>query len=114
MPARHETPGVTGPSGEFVTLARLLERPRVLQSSGLLDARLLNLLLASIVMLAGVRFWLMPLTSSFWVDEMGTVFVVHHGAGDESLKVAPQVADSVYYALPRIAEKMFGMSEAAY
>ena len=39
----------------------------------------------------------MPLGSSFWIDEMGTVFVTRHGAADPSLSVAPQVALSIYY-----------------
>src|SRR5277367_2296066 len=43
----------------------------------------------------------MQLPSSFWVDEMATVFVVEHGAGDPSLKVAPQVPQSVYYSVVR-------------
>jgi mannosyltransferase len=58
--------------------------------------------------------WLAPLPSSFWVDEMGTEFVVQHGAGDPSLQVVPQVPESVYYILPRIAQQLFGASEIAY
>jgi hypothetical protein len=60
------------------------------------------------------RLWLMPLFSSFWVDEMATVFVVRHGAADASLRVAPQVPASVYYALPRAAQWLLGNSECAY
>jgi 4-amino-4-deoxy-L-arabinose transferase-like glycosyltransferase len=56
----------------------------------------------------------MELPSSFWVDEMGTVFVVHHGASDPTLQAAPQVADSIYYALPALADKLFGASEISY
>ncbi len=74
----------------------------------------LDVVLALLLALCIVRFWLMPLPSSFWVDEMGTVFVVHHGAADPSLRAAPQVADSVYYVLPKLAEKMFGFSEVSY
>jgi hypothetical protein len=58
-----------------------------------------------------VRLWAMPLRSSFWVDEMATSFVVNHGASDPTLRVAPQVPMSIYYALPRSAEKLFGSSE---
>ena len=54
----------------------------------------------------------MPLGSSFWVDEMATVFVVEHGAGDSSLKIAPQVPQSIYYAVVRAA--VWGRSEIAY
>src|SRR5579862_9478203 len=56
----------------------------------------------------------MPLPSSFWVDEMGTVFVVQHGAKHPSLAVAPQVPASIYYHLPRAAVSIFGFSEIAY
>jgi hypothetical protein len=72
--------------------------------------RLLPLVLAFCI----VRLWVMPLFSSFWVDEMGTVFVVRHGAADPSLLVAPQVPASLYYALPRLSQWLFGGSEFAY
>jgi hypothetical protein len=71
---------------------------------------MLWLLLAACV----ARLWLMPLPSSFWVDEMATVFVVHHGPADPSLAIAPQVPDSIYYQLPRAAESLFGFSEVVY
>jgi hypothetical protein len=61
-----------------------------------------------------LRLWLMPLPSSLWVDELGTVFVVHHGAADPSLRAVPQVPASIYYALPRFFERLFGFSEAVY
>jgi len=61
-----------------------------------------------------VRLWIMPLGSSFWVDEMGTYFVVHHGANDPSLRVVPQVAASIYFVLPMLAEKIAGFSEVGY
>jgi hypothetical protein len=70
----------------------------------------LGLLLAACV----VRLWLMPLPSSFWVDEMATAFVVHYGPHHPSLAVAPQVPDSIYYQLPRAAEELFGFSETVY
>ncbi len=56
----------------------------------------------------------MPLPSSFWVDEMATVFVVHHGPNHPSFAVAPQVPDSIYYRLPQAAESLFGFSEISY
>jgi uncharacterized membrane protein len=56
----------------------------------------------------------MPLPSSFWVDEMGTAFIVQRGAADPSLRVAPQVPASLYYALPRLASNLFGASEVVY
>jgi hypothetical protein len=59
-----------------------------------------------------VRLWAMQLPSSFWVDEMATIFVVEHGADDPSLKVAPQVPQSIYYAVLRAVVR--GRSEVAY
>ena len=56
----------------------------------------------------------MPLPSSFWVDEMGTAFVVQRGAQDPSLKVVPQVPESIFYALAGVSTKLFGASEVAY
>jgi hypothetical protein len=67
-----------------------------------------------VLTLCVVRFWLMPLPSSFWVDEMATAFVVQHGPADPSLQVAPQVPASLYYALPKAAAQLFGYSEIAY
>ncbi len=58
------------------------------------------------------RLWLMPLGSSFWVDEMATIFVVEHGAQDPSLAVAPQVPQSIYYAV--VGATQPGRSEIAY
>ncbi len=63
------------------------------------------------------RLWLMPLPSSFWVDEMGTMFVVRHGAQHPSLAVAPQVPASLYFWLPRMLDgvaRLPGLTEAAY
>jgi len=64
-----------------------------------------------------VRLWLMPLTSSFWVDEMVTVFVVRHPA-DPSLAPVPQVPASIYYWLPRLTQHftqhLFGESEVSW
>ena len=74
----------------------------------------LDLLLMRTLACCIVRLWIMPLGSSFWVDETGTYFVVHHGANDPSLRVAPQVAASIYYVLPMRAEKVAGFSEVSY
>ena len=71
---------------------------------------ILPLLLALLI----VRLWLMPLPSSFWVDEEVTAFVVHYGADHPSFAIAPQVTKSVYYALPRAAEAVLGFSEISY
>jgi len=71
-------------------------------------------LLAAVLALCILRLWIAPLPSSFWVDEMATVFVVQHGAADPSFQVAPQVPASLYYVLPRIAHNLFGVSEIGY
>jgi hypothetical protein len=73
-------------------------------------AWILSLILAACI----VKLWLLPLPSSFWVDEMVTAFVVHYGPAHPSLAVAPQVVESVYYALPRLAERLAGFSEITY
>src|SRR5579863_2033248 len=70
--------------------------------------------LAALLAVCIVRLWLMALPSSFWIDEMATVFVVQHGAGHSSFAVAPQVPDSTYYDLPRTSSRLFGQSEIAY
>ncbi len=74
----------------------------------------LNLLLALVLLLAIARLWIVSLRTSFWVDEMVTVFVVHHGPDHPSLAIAPQVSKSIYYAVARAADSLFGVSEAGY
>jgi hypothetical protein len=76
--------------------------------------RIVTLLLLLLLAACITRLWLMPLPSSFWVDEMATVFVVQHGPNHPSLAVAPQVPDSIYYHLPRAAQSLFGFSEIVY
>ncbi|MGC2662018.1 MAG: glycosyltransferase family 39 protein [Bryobacteraceae bacterium] len=78
-----------------------------------LDKRI-TLGLWAVLALSIGRLWLMPLGSSFWVDEMGTAFVVHYGANHPSFQVAPQVPASIYYVLPKLFERLFGFSEVAY
>jgi hypothetical protein len=61
-----------------------------------------------------VRLWVMPLPSSFWLDEMATVFVAQQGSGHPSLAdVAPQAWRSWYYPVIRINGAVFGYSEVA-
>jgi hypothetical protein len=73
------------------------------------------LLALSLLAAAAVfKLWILPLPSSFWVDEMVTAFVVHFGASHPSLMVAPQVVATVYYWLPWAAERLWGFSEVAY
>ena len=63
--------------------------------------------------IAILRLWVMPLPSSFWVDEMVTVFVAEH-PNDASFAPVPQVPASIYYAIPRAAASLFGRSEIVY
>jgi hypothetical protein len=77
-------------------------------------SHLWHYLLPLVLLLTLTRLWVMPMVSSFWVDEMGTVFVVRHGPGDPSLAIAPQVPQSVYYLLPRGVDALVGVSEFGY
>jgi hypothetical protein len=75
----------------------------------------INLLLSLLVAGCIVRLWLMPLRSSFWIDEIATAFVARYGSAHPSLApIAPQAWRSIYYYLPRWSEALFGFSEAAY
>jgi hypothetical protein len=78
------------------------------------EAKHLGPWLLLVLALCVVRLWIMPLWSSFWVDEMATVFVARHGTADASLRIAPQVPDSIYYWLPRLAASLGTGSEVAY
>src|ERR1039457_479729 len=74
------------------------------------SGRLLPLLLA----LSLIRLWFMPLPSSFWLDEMATVFVAQHGSAHASLAdAAPQAWRSWYYPVIRMNGAVFGYSEVA-
>jgi mannosyltransferase len=71
-------------------------------------------LLPVLLALCLVRLWLMPLGSSFWLDETATVFVAQHGAHNPSLAIAaPQAWQSWYYPLIRWQAALFGYSEIA-
>ena len=74
----------------------------------------LDLLLALVFLLCIARLWIISLHTSFWVDEMVTVFVVHNGPDHPSLAIAPQVSKSIYYAFARAADSLFGVSEVGY
>ncbi|HLX44644.1 MAG TPA: glycosyltransferase family 39 protein [Bryobacteraceae bacterium] len=73
-----------------------------------------NLTLAALLIACIARLWLFPISQSFWVDEMVTAYVVHHGANDPSFVDAPQVPKSIYYPVARAADSIFGVSEAGY
>src|SRR5271168_1273662 len=71
-------------------------------------AYVLTFLLALLV----IRLWLMPLPSSFWLDEIATVFVAGHGSNHPSLAAAaPQAWQSWYYFFIRLWAWIFGYSE---
>ena len=72
----------------------------------------MGVLTRALLALCIARLWLMPLASSFWIDEMGTVFVVRMGAGHPSLAVAPQVPASLYFWLPRAVEWLLARAPA--
>ncbi len=80
----------------------------------MLLSRRVDLVLTLVLAACVARLWLMPLPSSFWTDEIATVFIVHYGASHPSLAVAPQLPASIYYWLPRMADAIFGTSEIAY
>ncbi|HEY7334743.1 MAG TPA: glycosyltransferase family 39 protein [Bryobacteraceae bacterium] len=77
-------------------------------------SRYLTPLLIALLAACIVRFWIVPLPSSFWVDEMVTSFVIHYGPKHASLTVAPQVTETIYYSIPKAAEALFGFSEVVY
>jgi hypothetical protein len=74
----------------------------------------LHALMILLLAACAVRLWLMPLPSSFWIDEMVTAFIVEKGADHPSLALAPQVTKSIYYWLPAMMRKWIGASEALY
>ncbi|MGJ5815386.1 hypothetical protein [Paludibaculum fermentans] len=76
--------------------------------------RWLNWPLGLLLTLCIARFWLLPLNTSFWVDETVTAFVVRQGGDHPSLSIAPQVPQSIYYALPAAVQSEAGFSEAGY
>jgi len=61
-----------------------------------------------------IRLWLIVLPSSFWIDEIATVFVAWHGSNHASLlDAAPQAWQSWYYPAMKIWGTVFGFSEVA-
>ena len=74
----------------------------------------MNLLLPLLLALSMALLWVAPLNSSFWIDEIGTAFIVRNGTWHPSLSVVPQLRTSIYYFLPRLATGLAGPSEIAY
>jgi len=69
----------------------------------------------ALLALSIARLWLMPLPSSFWLDETATVFVARYGSSHWSLAAAaPQAWQSIYYPVARASAACFGSSEIAY
>lgn len=97
----------------------MLKQKRLLNLSGEMNEAMLRhrryvWALGCVLAAAVCKLWILPLRSSFWVDEMVTAFVVHYGSSHPSLAVAPQVTATIYYWLPWAAERVFGFSEVVY
>ena len=70
--------------------------------------------LPALLALCVARLWLMPLPSSFWLDETATVFVARYGSAHSSLAIAaPQAWRSWYYPLIHWEGAAFGYSEVS-
>ncbi len=69
--------------------------------------------LAALFGICIARLWLVPLPSSFRVDELETVFVAAHPR-HPSLGSAREAFESIYYYLPRAAHALTGSSEISY
>jgi mannosyltransferase len=72
----------------------------------------LTAVLAVLAAACMARLWLAPLSSSLWVDEIVTTFVIRF-PNSSSFDVAPQVPESLYYWLPRLSWAIFGDAEWA-
>lgn len=59
------------------------------------------------------RMWIMPLPSSFWLDEAATVMLAQH-PDDASFNVAPQLSATIYNAVPRTVHRLIGDTEIDY
>jgi hypothetical protein len=90
-----DAPGDRWPFGVSVSNRAAALAPRS-DDPALLPSHLERFLLWILLTLCVVRLWLVPLASSFWVDEAVTLFVVNNGSTDPSLAAAPQVRDSAY------------------
>ena len=66
-----------------------------------------RVLLPLLLALCIARMWVMPLDSSFWVDEAETAFVVHHGVNHPSLAIiAPALAVDLLLAAARVGSHL--------
>jgi mannosyltransferase len=71
-------------------------------------------LLGSIGVLVVLRLWLVPLTSSLWVDELGTWWVVKDGIGETARRAYTfQGQSPLYYVIVWLAKAVGGTSEMA-
>ena len=73
----------------------------------------LNVVLSLLLGACIVRMWLVPVSSSLWVDELVTTFVVRFPK-HWSYAVAPQVTESIFYLLARTSTSVFGQAEAVW
>ena len=72
-----------------------------------------NWYLIVLLVVCVARLWVMPLPSSFWLDEAATSMLVQH-PDDPSFAVAPQLSATIYNLLPRAGRILLGDSEVAY
>jgi mannosyltransferase len=71
-------------------------------------------LLSTVVALVVLRLWLVPLTSSLWVDELGTWWVVKDGVGEAANRAYTfQGQSPLYYLIVWLAKVVGGTSEIA-
>jgi hypothetical protein len=68
-------------------------------------------LLGALLLICIVRFWLLLLPESFWLDETVTAFVIRYGASHPSLAAGPKLDQTIYYWLPRLSQALLGFSE---
>ena len=74
--------------------------------------RVTRIVLWALLLALIARLWVQPLTSSYWVDEMATAFIVNH-PHDPSLNAVPQLQNSLYYPVLAASQQVFGKSELA-
>ncbi len=77
-----------------------------------MTGRRIDYVLCGLFAVCIARLWLMALPSSYWVDELVTLFMIRH-PHHPSLDIAPQLSASVYYWLPALSSRLLGSSEIA-
>jgi mannosyltransferase len=69
--------------------------------------------LAAIVVIAAIRLWILPLDSSFWLDECGTVWAISGGPGDIFRRSLLLLQSPLYCLISWMATVPAGLSETA-